>query len=267
MFGSKSNYDSHFFVDGEEISGVESVDINYSNSANISKPLGYHPGITTVGGPTQQTISVSRYLISNTPLESVFEGQNFSGSLNYEGAAYGFKSGYMTSVSVNCAVGAIPRTSYSLVVYDELRSGANASGTATSAIDIPSQGSISITCDNITSNRVIGFDYNATLNYKPYYTIGSEHPADVKYISPTTYNATVQLEVDDVMPKSGYSFLTEGKNNDSPFGNSRVTLSVKGRDGATIQTYPIHSASLVSEQLSATANGSLRLTLNYVGHR
>ena len=267
MFGSKLNYDSHFFIDGEEISGVDSVDISYSNSANVSKPLGYHAGVTTVGGPTQQTVSVSRYLISNTPLESVSQGQNFSGSLNYEGAAYGFKSGYMTSMSVNCAVGAIPRSNYSLVVYDELRSGANASGNATSAIDIPSQGSISITCDNITSNRVIGFDYNASFNYKPYYTIGSEHPADVKYISPSPYNASVQLEIDDVMPKSGYTFLTEDKNNDSPIGNSRVTLSVKGRDGATIQTYSIPSPSLVSEQLSSTADGSLRLTLNYVGHQ
>ena len=69
------------------------------------------------------------------------------------------------------------------------------------------------------------------------------------------------------MPKSGYTFLTEDKNNDSPIGNSRVTLSVKGRDGATIQTYSIPSPSLVSEQLSSTADGSLRLTLNYVGHQ
>ena len=123
-------------------------------------------------------------------------------------------------------------SNYSLVVYDELRSGANASGNATSAIDIPSQGSISITCDNITSNRVIGFDYNASFNYKPYYTIGSEHPADVKYISPSTYNASVQLEIDDVMPKSGYTFLTSGKN-----GKDTVSLSVNGKNGTTLKNY------------------------------
>ena len=207
-------------------------------------------------------------------LEEVVNGQSISGSLNYEGASYGFQSGYVTSASVNCAVGAMPQTNYSIVVYDELRSGANASGNITSAIDIPSQGSISINCDNVSSNRVLGFDYSAQSNYKPYYTIGSETPSEVKYIrseerrvgvkyiGPTTYNATVQLEVDDVMPQSGYTFLTSGKN-----GKDTVSLSVNGKNGTTLQNYTIPSAVLVSEQLSATADGSIRLTLNYVGHQ
>ena len=126
MFESKSNYDSHFFVDGEQISGVSSVDISYSNSANVTNPLGFHQGLVTVGGPTQQTVSVSRYLMCRSKLEEVVNGQSISGSLNYEGASYGFQSGYVTSASVNCAVGAMPQTNYSIVVYDELRSGANA---------------------------------------------------------------------------------------------------------------------------------------------
>tara|TARA_R100000700_G_C3158821_1_gene135334 strand:+ start:650 stop:1441 length:792 start_codon:yes stop_codon:yes gene_type:complete len=263
MFGSKSNYDSHFFVDGEQISGVTSVDISYNNSATITNPLGYHKGLVSVGGPTQQTVSVSRYLMCNTPLDSLAtQGQNFSGSLNYEGASYGFQSGYMVSSSVNCAVGSMPRSNYSLVVYDELRSGANASGTNTSDIHIPSQGSISITADNVTSNRVLGFDYSQQFKYKPYYTIGSETPVDVKYISPTIYNASVQLEVDDAMPESGYTFLTSGKN-----GGRLITLVVDGKDGVNIQSYTVPNAVLTSEQLSATADGSLRLTLNYVGHQ
>ena len=262
MFESKSNYDSHFFVDGEQISGVSSVDISYSNSANVTNPLGFHQGLVTVGGPTQQTVSVSRYLMSKTKLEEVENGQSISGSLNYEGASYGFQNGYVTSESVNCAVGAMPQTNYSIVVYDELRSGANASGDITSAIDIPSQGSISINCDNVSSNRALGFDYSSQSNYKPYYTIGSETASEVKYIGPTTYNATVQLEVDDVMPQSGYTFLTSGKN-----GKDTVSLSVNGKNGTTLQNYTIPSAVLVSEQLSATADGSLRLTLTYVGHQ
>ena len=69
MFGSRLNYDSHFFIDGEEISGVNSIDIGYRNAANVTKPLGYHGGVVTVGGPTQQTLSVSRSLISKTRLE------------------------------------------------------------------------------------------------------------------------------------------------------------------------------------------------------
>ena len=267
MFGTKLNYDSHFFVDGEEISGVDSIDIGYQNAANVTKPLGYHGGVVTVGGPTQQSLSVSRSLISNTLLDSVSIGQRMSGSLNYNGESYGFNNGYVTNVSVNCAVGAIPKTTYNFVVYDELRSGESASGTNTSDIFIPSQGSISITCDNASSNRVLGFDYRVETPLKPYYTIGSESPAEVKYVGPSTYNATVQLDVDTALPESGYTFLTSGKNGrEGKFDTSTVVLSVNGRDGTTIQNYPIPSPVLVSEQLNASSQGTLRLTLNYIGH-
>tara|TARA_R100000008_G_C3566383_1_gene159357 strand:- start:77 stop:880 length:804 start_codon:yes stop_codon:yes gene_type:complete len=266
VFGTKLNYDSHFFVNGEEISGIDSIEIGYQNSANVTKPLGYHGGVVTVGGPTQQSLSVSRYLISNTPLESFSNGQKFTGSLNYEGGSYGFNSGYITDVSVNCAVGAIPRTNYNFVVYDEL-TGVDASGTQTSDIYIPSQGSISITCDNVSTNRVLGFDYRVESPIKPYYTIGSENPAEVKYVGPNTYTASVQLEVDDVFPESGYTFLTSGKDGrGGKFNQTNVILSVNGRDGTNIKNYPIPSPVLVGEQLSASADGSLRLTLNYIGH-
>ena len=267
MFETKLNYDSHFFVDGEEISGVDAIDIGYQNSANTTNPLGYHAGVVTVGGATQQTLSVSRSLISSTPLEEVAAGQRMSGSLNYGGESYGFDNGYIVDVSVNCAVGAIPKTNYNFIIYDELKTGVDASGSATSSIHIPSQGSISITCDGSSTNRVLGFDYRTEFPIVPYYTIGSEIPAGVKYVGPTKYTASVQLEVDDIFPESGYTFLTSGKDGrGGKFSSSSVSLTVAGRDGTSIQTYGIPSAVLVGEQLNATADGSLRLTLNYIGH-
>ena len=64
------------------------------------------------------------------------------------------------------------------------------------------------------------------------------------------------------MPESGYNFLTSGKD-----GGRLITLVVDGKDGVNIQSYTVPNAVLTSEQLSATADGSLRLTLNYVGHQ
>jgi len=264
VFETRLNYDSHFFIDGEEISGVDSIDIGYQNAANVTKPLGYHGGVVTVGGPTQQTLSVARSLISKTALEQATGGQRMSGSLNYNGESYGFKNGYVTDISVNCAVGSIPKTTYNIVVYDELGSGESASGTDTSNIYIPSQGSISIACDNVSSNRVLGFDYSEKFPIKPYYTIGAESPTEVKYIAPSAYSATVQLDVDDALPESGYTFLTSGKNGRGDLNT--VRLDVNGRDGTNIQSYSIPSPVLVSEQLNASADGSLRLTLKYIGH-
>ena len=266
MFGSKLNYESHFFLrqngSGVELSGIDSIDIGYKNASNITNPLGYQKGVTTIGGPTSQTVSLTRNLLFSDPLlDFTGSAHIVTGSFNYDNnASYGFNSGYLTSYSVNCAVGSIPKINTSLVVYDELRSGVNASGTLAQTIYIPSQGSITATCDNTTTNRVIGFDYSLEMGRKPYYTIGSEDPVEVKYIPPIKYTATVQIEVDDVFLESGHSFLTTGKE------EKTVSFAINGRDGTSLQSLAIPKASLVGEQLHASADGSVRLTLNYEGH-
>ena len=268
MYDTTLNYDCHFFISGEdgspsarELSGIESLDIGYSNSSNILAPLGTARGLTTVGGATSQTVSFSRNLIYIDPiLDFRNPSEVMAGSFNYNNnTSYGFKSGYLSSYSVNCAVGAIPKVNTSFIVYDEMRSGVNATGTTNTSIYIPSQGSITATCDNSTSNRVIGFDYSLTVNKKPYYTIGSETPTEVKHINPIQYSASVQMEVDDIFLQSGFDFLNTRE-------NKSVSFSIKGRAGNTLQNLNIPNASLVSEQLTSSSDGAVRLTLNYIGH-
>ena len=269
MYDTTLNYDCHFFISGadgtpspRELSGVESLDIGYSNSSNVLAPLGTTRGLTAVGGATSQTVSFSRNLIYEDPILA-FTGASeaMAGSFNYSNnSSYGFNNGYLSSYSVNCAVGAIPKVNTSFVVYDEMKSGVNASGTANTNIYIPSQGSITATCDNSSSNRVIGFDYSLTMNKKPYYTIGSETPTEVKHIDPIQYSASVQMEVDDIFLQSGFDFLNARE-------NKSVSFSIKGRAGNTLQNLTIPNASLVSEQLTSSSDGAVRLTLNYVGHQ
>ena len=270
MYGTTLNYESHFFISGQnasvsarELSGVESLEIGYQNTANVANPLGYKRGVTTIGGPTVQEVSLSRYLIYDDPLlDFTGDGQIIKGSFNYNNnSSYGFESGYLNSYSVNCAVGSIPKVNAKFTVYDEMRSGVSASGTTSTNIYIPSQGSISATCDNTTTNRVVGFDYSLTVLKQPYYTIGLETPVEVKHLDPIQYSASVQLEVDDVFLESGYSFLGTGKE------SKAVSFTVNGRNGESLQSLTIPNACLVGEQLSSSADGAVRLTLNYMGHR
>ena len=261
MFGTKLNSDSHFFVSGQQLSGVESLDIGYNNSTSILNPLGFTSGVTSISGPTNQTVSFSRNLIYSDPILTYTGSHAISGSLNYNGNAYGFRSGYLTSYSVNCAVGSIPKVNTSIAVYDEMASGIDMSGDITTSLSIPRQGSISATCDNSTTNRVVGFDYSLTVNRKPYYTIGSKTPVEVKLIRPINYTASVQLEVDNAFLESGYAFLGTGKN------SRTVNFTINGRDGTTLQSLSIPNACLVGEQINTSADGAIRLTLSYMGHR
>jgi hypothetical protein len=68
MYDTRLNTDSHFFVSGQQLSGVESLDIGYKNSATVLNPLGYSKGVTAISGPTSQEVSFSRNLIYADPI-------------------------------------------------------------------------------------------------------------------------------------------------------------------------------------------------------
>jgi hypothetical protein len=261
MFGTRLNYDCDFFVSGQRLSGIQNLDIAYSNSAVVTKPLGYVEGTTTIAGPTQQSVSLNRYFIYDDPIYNYTGDTNMSGSIEYGGISYGFQSGYLTSYSVNAAVGTVPQVNANIVVYDEMRSGYSASGNvAHPTIDVPTQGSMSITSDWTNSNRVIGMDYSVSSNRKPYYSVGSEAPIGVAFLPPLEITASVQYDVDEAFMASGYSFLGDGKE------NKTAILQINGRDGTNLATLSVPNASLVGETLTASSQGNLILTQEYVGH-
>jgi hypothetical protein len=260
MFDTKLNYESRFFADGQELSGIESITIGYNQQPVVIKPLGSSQGVTSINGETQKNLSISRNLIYVDPLLSYTGNIALDASINYENDSYGFKSGYMNSYMVNCAIGAIPKVTANFTVYDHLIRSANSSGSlAHPAIYIPNQGSISIECDDSSSNRVVGFDYSIKNLFKPLYSIGSNLPSRIEAIYPIEYTASVQIEVDDAFLENSNNFLISRE-------NKTINISIKGRNGNVLQNLSIPNASLIGEQLSASSDGILKLTLNYIGH-
>lgn len=263
MYGQIANYENKFYITGQELLGIESLDVSYSHSVNISKYLGFtNTAQTTISGPVTQKISISRNLIYSDPVALLVDSANsFSGSLNYNGINYGFRSGYIDEYMINCAVGSVPKISTNISVYDEMVTGTkNASGSvATPTIYIPNQGSISLTCDHTTTNRVVGFDISLKTNKKPIYSIGSKLPSEVVFLSPAEYSASVQIDVDDAFLSNSLAFL-------SGVQNKTVSISIQGRTGNNLFVLSIPKASLVGESLSSSADGGMKLTLNYIGH-
>jgi hypothetical protein len=261
MFDQIANYENKFYISGQEILGIEDLSIAYANSANINKFLGFKIGHTTIASATQQKLSITRNLIYEDPILNYTGSNNISGSINYNNASYGFLSGYLDEYLVNCAVGSVPKVSTNITIYDEMISGAkNASGSvATPSIYIPNQGSISLTCDNSTTNRVVGFDYSIKISRRPVYSIGSQFPSEIVTLDVLEYAAAVQIDVDDAFLKSGMTFLDSRQ-------DKTISFTIKGRTGNILQSLSIPKASLISESLSSSANGGVKLTLNYGGH-
>lgn len=268
MYGQVANYENKFYINGQELLGIESLDVSYSHSSNVNNLLGFFDttfstaiGQTTISGPVSQKASITRNIIyTETFFAYVAVNESFSGSLNYNNNNYGFRSGYMDDCSISCAVGSVPKITTNISIYDELVTGSkNASGSlSTPTIYIPNQGSISLTCDQSTTNRVVGFDVSLKANRQPIYSIGSKLPTEVvsRFVQ---YSASVQIDVDDAFLSSSLSFL-------SGIQNKTVSFSIRGRTGNLLQQITIPNASLVGESLSSSADGGVKLTLNYIGH-
>ena len=70
-----------------------------------------------------------------------------------------------------------------------------------------------------------------------------------------------RIDVDDAFMESGYNFLDTGKE------SRTVIFQVKSRDGSDLLWgSAVPNACLVGENLTASADGSLTLQLDYMGH-
>ena len=95
MFGSRLNDEVNVNIAGSALSGISSVDFSYSNSANTVKPLGSRKGLTTVGGATEQKVSISRHLIYNDPILDFTGSSSMTGNIRYAGVSYRFSDAYL----------------------------------------------------------------------------------------------------------------------------------------------------------------------------
>ena len=261
MFGQLSNWENRFSINDQEILGIDSLDLSYSNPFNNSKILGRESSFTTINGPTSAQLSISRNLIYVDPILGYISPTRINGKIKYNDKAYGFSNGYLTEYMVNCAVGSIPKVSSNFVIFDEIKSQELPSYTEPSPqIYIPNQGSISLSCDNSTTNRVVGFDYAIKIPRKPIYGIGSKDPIEVVTFNNIEYSASVQIDVDDAFLQNSFSFLSARQNKTVSFSIKDKTMLVE------ISYLTIPNASLVGESLSSSADGGVKLTLNYIGH-
>jgi hypothetical protein len=265
VFGGKFNHESRFFLDEYEVSGVETLNFAYSTSSSVGKALGTSRGFTSVNGPNQQSLTLNRNLIYEDYILNYTGDSQIKASIYYDGNHYGFNEGYLSSYSLACAVGSVPKTSANILVYDEIKIGVDASDNFEvkphPILDIPSQGSISVSCDNSSTNRVISFGYTINIPRKAFYKIGGGvAPSTVRLITPIEYSSAVVIDVDDAFIQNSFDFFDDRE-------NKNINLTVKGRNGEDLQSVTIPNATLLGESLEASADGGLRLTLNYKGHQ
>lgn len=291
------NYQNVFYLDGQAISGVISVDGSYSIKYGPINTIGYGYNKQVVAEVPSAEFNINKYLLYNEPLlnytgqKNNLEAPSFAGSINYNNKSVGFESGYLNSFGLSCSVGEIPQTSANIQVFGDMGSGYSAYGTRqTRYMTVPQVKDITITCSGSSSNRITSFDYSINCPKKPVYILQNTNnyiPFEVLSELPIEINVSFNLEVDDYAAKKLYEQL----NNDT---DSSFSLLIKGmvfedqklsvalnQDldvglgdlivarqlvGVTIFSQSFNNFKLVTQEFSSNADDILSVKLNYKGY-
>ena len=153
----------------------------------------------------------------------------FSGSIHHGREYFGFHSSYITNHTINCRGRGSSKTSTSIRIfgdiggtanyieedqddlfflseegdrfvqessYNSARNNASGQKNVFPEIRLTNQGSISIECTGISTDRVTSFNHSIEIPIDPIYVVGSAYAAQVDVMWPiqTTTNLTLEIE-------------------------------------------------------------------------
>ena len=297
MFGGNLNYEETFAINNLQVSGVNSFRGSLTVPQASVNILGIGHTFPIVNAPPRGGVNFSRYFIgSDVFLSYTGDGEKMAGGLTYNSGAatydtFSFENGYLNQHSISCALGRIPQTSTSVSVFGDIGGDVvyNLIGeevevdsdvasdpllaevdvpvmieigntTPHPAIQIPNQGSIEITCDGASSNRVTAFEYAIEVPRIPIYALGNKFPLEVHTQYPIRINSSFVLDVDDYSAFTLKEYLVRPKEKD---------ISIVLKDSVTkdtIETYSIANARLISQEMSSNADTPLAINLRYEGY-
>jgi hypothetical protein len=291
------NYENIFYLDGQAISGVVSVDGSYNINYGPINTIGYGYNKQVVADVPDAQFNINKYLLYNEPFLN-FTGQkdnlkapSFAGSINYNNKSIGFESGYLNSFGLSCSVGEIPQTSVNIQIFGDIGSGYSAYGTRqTKYMTVPQVKDISINCSGSSSNRITSFDYSINCPKKAIYILRDTNnyiPYEVLSDLPIEINMSFNLEVDDYSARKLYeqlnndinsSFslivkgmvfqdqnLSVGGNQDLDVGLGNLVVARKSV-GVTLFSQSFNNFKLVAQEFNSNADDVLSVKLNYKGY-
>ena len=261
------NYEQQFYLSGILLSGVTSLNGGYSIEENPINIIGKGHTYPVTQGPLVGNFEISKYYIGQEPLLYYTGDSPISGSINFvnaslgKGQSFGFNSGYLTEYSLSAGIGRIPESTASIVVYGNIGSGINASGSQPHPkIEIPNQGSISLNASGYQTNRITDFSYSMRIDRSPVYKIGSPFPVQVDRAFPISQEATFSLEVHDFEINKIQEYLISPKQQNLIFDLQNPINST------SIETFSMNKARLLSQSITSRSDDVLTVSLRYISY-
>jgi hypothetical protein len=274
MLGRITREAERLTINGSGIQGVQSLTASYNSVARPVSNLGINSIQYYPEGPQQATLEVNTLLTNFLPIPDEFSEytsrdpmQNYTGTLPFSGIVdhgskkFYFTEGYLETYSATCAVGQIPQSSTSSVIYGnfgtdaQFNSWEQTSETPTS-LNVTSYGSMEINLDTFATNRVNSFNVNIATPRLPIYAIGNDEPTGVIAGTPIEVNVNFEIEPDDYEIKNMRLIPDE-----TVFKNTVITLK-KNNSHDILLRYSFDDMLLTSESFSANNDSNARINFN-----
>jgi hypothetical protein len=254
MKSSVSNYESNFYLSGVKILGVSDVNFGYSVPIEHLNVIGNNKFATFTSGPPQGSLSIQKYLCQNDHILNYTGAIQASGGLFYNNKNFTFRSAYLNSFNVSCAVGNFPQLSADFIIFGNVGTGLGfTTSSQSSPLTVVRPGDISVQCDGSITNRVEAFTYSVECGRIPFYHPTGSGAIDVRTVRPYKVNAQFTIGVDDFESKRAFDYVI-----DSNKRNINITI-------VSVAAFTINNMELIAESINSSATDELSMTLNYQG--
>jgi hypothetical protein len=260
MYGRNIYADHRIFINNVEILGVTDFKGNLEVPFEYQRILGSTCGGNEKNGEDTKNISITKYLTPNDPIRYFTGIQPCNGMLIYKNHNFSFESAYLTNYSISCEAGQIAMVQTDFNIYGRI--GGNFQNTLTNLpaqplnLDVSHFGNIHLQTDEGNTNRIVSFDLAFNCERIPAYVLGSDYANEVYLNKPLEVDLIIGVEIDDYECNNTQTILCGSKKN--------IFLDLKNcNNTATMESFLIPNAKLVSENIGVGIDNSSRVELTY----
>lgn len=281
MFGRITQGQQRFFLNSQEIPGVQSITASFQTNATPVQYLGNQVYRTIPNGIPNATVSVNRYVVTQDYFAGLTGSTGFNGCIinkrnNPFSASernFAFISGYMTSHRLTVGLDGIPQTATSFTAYNQFGGlpfitdtkfiaslqdiQDNAPYHETLKVSAPWTVDVNIDGD-VSTTRIQSLDLQISPQYTPLYGFGSKFPKKVEIKYPIEITLNFRLEIEKFGMEQLYNFPGPSKN------VRNVSLVFRSHDlNEIIATYGFNEMELLSESYQAGVGQNVILDGTY----
>jgi hypothetical protein len=249
----------YLVIQGKKIRALQNISFNYSTNEQEVLNAGKGFNGTFIGGATQVTANIDKFLVNNDSITGLTGRSDISGQFAYGGSFLNFCSGALIGYTVSANVGSLPEIAFDISIYGDI-SGSNTaqSFTLENQVYDVNQDNISVVFDKSAANPIQGFTYSENYNFQAIYGMNNNvgRPSEIQLTGPINQEMQIDIEVEDFMFENNFSFLSGSKDR-----NRNISVTV----GQNV--FSMSNAFLVGESKSLSVSNTVVASLRYRGFK